>query len=403
MTANREIIVRQATPEDEPALRQFYQAAYDSGRYPYKYPLRWNWLYRKNPFIPNGFGLPIWVAFHKEMIVGHTGAMFVPCKIIENRLTAAWSVDTVVLPAYRKTGLGKRLQKANQDAHSVFISLSMSAANRAIKQKLGAVAGPAARLYVYTHRIDPACLFKGVRLELQNRLGHLWGKKAWQVLWATGFPRVFSKYIEARLHLRQKKQISSMQGPPLDFIPVTDRFGQQAGQLWTACRDDYNFSVERTRTYLNWKYVDQPHICYERFYAYSKDRLAGLIVFRCCRPPEPGLGVISDLLCARGFENCAPRMLGFALEKLHQQNVAGIYMATASPDIENILQQYGFLYFSNEVMCLFDRSQTAGTSNHAWRALLAKGDHDWDQYPLTRQMSVSEIRKTLKGRKADIS
>lgn len=402
MIKKTEIQVRKASIDDVAPLERFYRKAYGDARFQYKYPLRWNWLYRSNPFIPEDFGLPLWIAVHQGEIVGHTGAMLVPCKINDKTRLAAWSVDTRVLPSYLGTGLGKRLQKANQDAHEIFMSLSMSPANRAIKKKLGAVSGPAAYLYVHTLRIDSALLFEGIRLSLQNRLGALAGQKAWQMLNISGIPWLFSKYLETRLRLRQSKQKFSLPGNSMHFTPVS-RFGPEADQLWETCRSEYNFCVERTSTYLNWKYVDQPHISYNRFYAYKNDRLAGLIVFRVCQPPEPRLGVIAELLCAPGYEHTGSDFIGFAVKKLYQKNVSGIYCASALPGHQKDMANHGLLSLSKEEMCLFDRKQNAHSGNRQWHALLAKGDHDWDQYPFTRQISISEIRQILKQRKTAAS
>lgn len=402
MTVNTEIAVRQATPDDEAALQRFYRQAYGEERSQYKYPLRWNWLYRENPFIPKGFGLPIWVAVRHNEIVGHTGAMFVPCLIKEKSVIAAWSVDTIILPSYRGIGLGKRLQKSNQDSHEIFMSLAMSPANRAIKKKLGARPGPAAGLYVHTTEIDADCLFKGINIRLRKRLGDLWGEPAWQLLYLTGLPWLFTKYLEAGLRKLQKEKQSRVREHSREFTSLECRFGDEADQLWESCRGLFNFMVERTSAYLNWKYVDQPHIRYERFYATDGSRPVGLVVFRLCEPPEPKLGVISEMICSHEDEDLVLDMLCFARERLYiHHGVLGIYIACSLPHYQRALKNLGFLNLSSQEMCLFDRSQQAGTTELPWKALLAKGDHDWDQYPLTRQISISEIMQIFRNVKGN--
>ena len=128
--------VRQASLEDESAIARFLTEAYGE-RAQFKYPARWKWQFRDNPFLSEFPGLPIWIAVRNDRVVGQTCAQIEPLRVGDRETLVGWSVDTVVLPEFRGLGLGKQLQKANQDSHPVFMSLSMSSANRGIKESLG--------------------------------------------------------------------------------------------------------------------------------------------------------------------------------------------------------------------------------------------------------------------------
>ncbi len=135
--------VRQATLDDKPAIAEFLKVAYPD-RHRYKFPERWEWQFENNPLRdrnrsgnPNEGKLPIWLAFDGERIVGQTGAQVEPLKLGDKSVLVGWSVDTIVLPEYRRKGIGRRLQEANQSYHQVFMSLAMSDAQPACQGVAG--------------------------------------------------------------------------------------------------------------------------------------------------------------------------------------------------------------------------------------------------------------------------
>jgi len=396
--AGKDIHIRQAEANDQESIVAFFQKAYGPDRVWYFYPHRWFWLYRDNPFIPPGFGMPAWIALCNDEIVGHTGAMFVPCKLGSATRSGAWSVDTVVLPEYRNLGIGTLLQKANQASHDLFMSLSMSPANRYIKMKIGAVEGPRAELYVHANRVDHLYLFEGARSYVKKRLGHLWGGLVWNLVAASGVPWLLSTYWQIRLQQLREKRTGVRRPPTLTFRRVCRRLGTEVDALWTSMRRRFDFAVERNHEYLNWKYLDQPASEYECFDAYIEDALAGLVVLRRCKKPEPPLGVIAEVLWRSDSESIILEMIQFALDYLNGKKPIAVYCAASVDEHLEALRELGFLSVSSSAMCIFDRLHIVDRLQVPWSCLLSKGDQDWDQYPSARHLSISQIRRMLRSR-----
>ena len=286
--------MRRATEDDSEELQHFYRRAYGEARLKYKFPERWQWLYRNNPSIPDHKSLPIWIASEDGLIVGHTGAMYAQLKMGQDTRLAAWSVDTFVLQKYRGIGLGKRLQQANQDVHEVFISLHMSDANRYIKKEIGAFDGPDAALFVYTEKLHVHSFFERLRKALEKRLSARASELGWRVLHGSGIFHLISKRYERRLLAIQKDVDFSLE-EKLDFIPVKGRFGSEVDTLWGRTRERFDFAVERSKAYLNWRFVDQPHTTYQRFYVFEKGMIKGLVIFRLGSAPEAPVGIIAEI------------------------------------------------------------------------------------------------------------
>jgi hypothetical protein len=71
-------------------------------------------------------------------IVGHVGILPVALCCKGSCVQSAWSVDTVVLPDWRRAGIGTSLQRMAHDFCPTLISIWMSSENSRIKRRIGA-------------------------------------------------------------------------------------------------------------------------------------------------------------------------------------------------------------------------------------------------------------------------
>lgn len=370
--------VRQVTLDDREALFAFFDRAYAERSW-FKHPHRWQWLYIDNPAIPNDYGIPAWIAIRDGRIVGHTGAMLCRARIGTQTRLVAWSIDTIVLPEARGTGIGKRLQAANQAANQFFMSLSMSPANRAIKRKLGQVEGPTLTVSYRVCALLPEPLLAGPAL----RFGRF-GRAGLRIALVTGVPAALCCLYSCRLRYRQGPLPLADSDVDLELLDgnLGDEWNERL-ESWTRDRDFY---VLRDADYLNWKYRRQPHADYQIYKLLRAGDVIGLAVTRVCNPPEQRLGVIAELLVVDPTEQEAA--LVAVSRELEKQSVAGIYFAAPS-----VSKPAGYMNLSNETIMFRDDYQLAPHSYEA--PLLTFGDHDIDQVPNVRQPSLPEFTTRL--------
>jgi len=252
--------------------------------------------------------------------------MYVPVKVGERSLVGAWSVDTIVLPAYRGQGIGKRLQRANQSNHEVFMSLSMSASNRAIKIKLGGTEGPSTRLYVRIRKLNAGSIHEKAKLKAREG-GWLLKGGVWLLGHTAGF-RAIASLLGFLLRLKQMQQRTE---PRQDWIPTMlgRGFGDEADVLWKAVREDYDFSVERNSSYLNWKFRDQPGMKCEQCYAFRDGVPSGLVVFQSKGASLERYGIIHEIICGREDHECAKFLIDVAWDRLCAKGAQRVYCASA--------------------------------------------------------------------------
>jgi hypothetical protein len=376
------IIVRRATLDDKPAIFEFIKIAYQ-GRWQYKIPERWQWEYVDNPFLKGG-ELPVWVAIDEDgRVVGQTCALVEPLKIGERTYSLGWSVDTYLLKEYRGQGIGYQLQKANDEGNEVFMSLSMSHKNRRIKSGLGSIPIDPVTVYTRLSRYEPESIReaaakrvvkKDSRLKKAVRGGLRWSQLDRLSAW------LLNAWVDLKDLFYLRNSPSGVTINPVEF------FTEEIDKLWERLSPCFYAIVKRDACFLNWKYVNQPHIEYERFVAWKDGELVGYVILRKGKPPERFLGIIADLFAAPDDGETIRALLSFAVVHLKRARIKDIVAATTVSAYQEALEKLGFRKAKVVYPMLHGKADApeliSALEPGSW--FLGKSDHDWDQYPLAR-------------------
>ena len=376
------ITIRRATFLDKPEIYEFIQQAYE-GRWQFKIPERWEWEYIHNPFIGK-IDLPVFIAVDETgKVVGQSCALVEQVKIGDDLYPLGWGVDAYVLPEYRSQGIGYELQKANDKAHELFMSLSMAGAVRKMKIDLGAV--PLEPVPVYRRYLEfTPDIIRNAAIErvAQNQPSlRRWVSAGLRV---TFLDRFLTWMKNKRREFGDHKLLQNLD-PGLVLTEV-DIFPEEIDLLWERLSAKFYAIVRRDRTHLNWKYVEQPHMDYHRFIARRGGDACGYLILRIAKPPERNIGVISDIFVDPADGPAISTLLSFAVMYFREHRVAEIVAATTIPEYQRCLDELEFAKMDEEHPVLHARvSSTAiETALEPGRWFLGKSDHDWDQYPLAR-------------------
>ncbi|MGE5221512.1 MAG: N-acetyltransferase family protein [Omnitrophica WOR_2 bacterium] len=375
------VIVRRATLDDKPAIFQFYQIAYPS-RWQYKIPERWQWEYVDNPFLADS-QLPVWIAVEEDgSVVGQTCALVEPLKLGTKVYRVGWSVDTYLLQPYRGQGIGFQLQKANDDANPIFMSLSMSNANRRIKAGLGSMPVDPVPAFTRLVRYEPESVLAAASKHVAQEKG-LIGKIVPPVIHGLFLDRFASAGLNLWVRLRDLRL------PKADGaiqISQVGHFDAEINRLWEKVSTCFNAMVVRDDVYLNWKYVRQPYVEYQRIIARRNGEICGYLILRKSKPPERNMGLITDLLAMPDDEAAIQTLLSYAVCYFKDAKVKDIQAATTVVPYQACLRKLGFHESRGSYPmfhCKLDSTEEiAAQEPGSW--FLGKGDHDWDQFPLAR-------------------
>jgi hypothetical protein len=229
--------------------------------------LRWEWQYRRNPNNVGGTPL-IWVAREGPTIVGQYAAMPVRLSVLGKQVAAAWGMDVMVAPERQRQGLGEVLFRTWDRHVGASLGLGLSEASHRLFQKLNwADVGPV------------PCLVK----PLSRR-----------AVFRSHWPRPLNRIVSA-ISLPIIRIIARTR-PVEDHVEVIRRFDEGFNDLWERVGPKFDFIVRRDARYLNWKYIEPPHVRYVVVALMRGDEPHGYAVYRHLREARGRVTLLVDFL-----------------------------------------------------------------------------------------------------------
>ena len=195
--------------------------------------LRWDWQYRRNPHVAVD-GPLIWIAREGTTVIGQYATMPVRLSLGGREIDASWGMDVMVAPERQRQGLGDALFRTWDRHTGAALGLGLSAASQSLFQKMG------------WPNVGPVpCLVKPLSRRALRR-----------PTWPVGVNRLVS-YV-ALPWIRRVSRPRPMQGE----VHTIRHFDEGFTRLWERVAGKFAFTVRRDAQYLNWKYIQAPHIRY---------------------------------------------------------------------------------------------------------------------------------------------
>lgn len=383
MNNQNNIIIRQINDDDISRLEDFYKRVWPNN-FEYKYPKRLDWKIKNNPFIPEDFGYPLWIAEINGKIVGHTSALIIPYFDQDHTYLASVSVDTVVDNEYRGLGIGQELQLVNRNSNELFVSIGIALINQHIKAKQGNKYGKEVFSLYYIYSLDKAVLNKGIinKIASKNILISKFVRKF-------HLSDLFVLFIEKIL---KSKRVKSIKDNILTYKEVVD-FDARFDEIWDTCKKRYEFTAERTSKYLNWKYALIPDLKYKKYIIKNNGTNVGVLVFREGDINENNAVLIAELYYICNNLEWFLDTFSFLDSIYKNKNITCINLYTTEEDVLNSAKQFGYkhihsvfpMYYSRNVNKIYDKLKT----------LITRGESDLDQLGLLKQPSLSQIIKYI--------
>jgi hypothetical protein len=229
--------------------------------------LRWEWQYGRNPHMPAD-GPLIWLAREGQTIVGQYATMPVRLLVADREIDAAWGMDVMVAPERQRQGLGEVLFRTWDRNVGASLGLGLSDSSYRLFGKLRwPDVGPV------------PCLVKPLTRRALRRPG-----------WSVGANRLLSAITLPVIRLIARSR-------PLDGeVRVIRHFDDRFNDLWSGVSSKFAFAVKRDAAYLNWKYIQAPHVRYTIAIVERQQALVGYVVYRHFQEPRGRVTVVVDWL-----------------------------------------------------------------------------------------------------------
>jgi len=231
--------------------------------------LRWDWQYRYNPHVPQE-GPLIWLAREGTTVIGQYATMPVRLWLDGGEIDASWGMDVMVAPERQRQGLGDTLFRTWDKNTGAALGLGLSEASANLFRKM---AWP---------DLGPVpCFVKPLSRRALRRPN-----------WPVGVNRLVSYLTLPWVKLVARPR-------PLEGeIQMIRHFDDGFTALWERVREHFAFSVKRDAAYLNWKYVQPPHVRYAIAALSREGQPAGYAVYRHVREPRGRVTLLVDFLTA---------------------------------------------------------------------------------------------------------
>ena len=229
--------------------------------------LRWAWQYANNPNNPPD-GPQIWLAREGPVIVGQYATMPVRLQVKGQEITGAWGMDVMVAPERQRQGIGETLFRTWDTNTGASLGLGLSPSSHRLFRKLKwPEPGPV------------PCLVKPLTRRALRRSN--WPMPVNRLVSALTYPYV--------------KFVSRMRPMRAQIEPIR-HFDERFTELWDRVAQDFDFAVRRDARYLNWKFIEPPHVRYFVVALKRDETVGGYAVYRHAHEPRGRVTILVDFL-----------------------------------------------------------------------------------------------------------
>jgi hypothetical protein len=251
--------------EDRRGVEQLYRRTFGTEAAD-RVRLRWDWA-RRNPANPSAEP-PYWIVREGPTVIAACPLMPVRVSIRGLDAEGAWSGDPLVVAERQRQGLGESLLRTWDRHAGVSLGANLSDGTRYLLDKL--------------HLPKPAtlpCVVKPLSRRALRRPN-----------WPVAINRLVSAVTLPFVRVVARAR------PLREHVEVVRRFDRDLDLLWERVAPRLDLAVRRDAPYLNWKFVEPPHVRYSVAVLRRDEELHGYAVYRHLREPQGRVTQIVDFL-----------------------------------------------------------------------------------------------------------
>jgi hypothetical protein len=253
-------------PEDRRALDLLYRRVFGHDLANAS-QFRWDWQYARNPNASPD-RLQIWLAREGPTIIGQYAAMPVRLEVQGQEIDGSWGMDVMVAPERQRQGVGELLFRTWDHHVGAAMGLGLSPASR--------------RLFVRLRwpflKPVPGLMKPLTRRALRRGT------------WPMAVNRVISAVTYPYIRFVARPRPLAAQIEPIRH------FDERFTELWERVKGRLGLSVRRDAPYLNWKYVEPPHVRYSIAALKRDEAVGGYAVYRHVQEPRGRVTLLVDFL-----------------------------------------------------------------------------------------------------------
>jgi hypothetical protein len=306
-------------PEDRRGVEQLYRRTFgiyaaDALR------LRWDWA-RRNPALSSD-ELPYTIVREGPTVIA-VGPM-TPVKVSLRGLDTdgVWSGDPLVAAERQRQGLGESLLRAWDRQSGVALGANLSEGTRFLLERIR-----------WPKPVTLPCLVKPLSRRALRR--PTWPMFVNRLVSAVALP--FVKVVARAQPLREE-------------VEVVRRFDRSIDLLWERVAPRLDLAVRRDAAYLNWKFIEPPHVRYSVAVLKRNDESHGYAVYRHLREPQGRVTQIVDFLVDPEDERGLKTLLRWIDREARAEDSDKIRCYVQHARFRRVLRRSGYFVVKSSVM-----------------------------------------------------
>ena len=306
-------------PDDRRGVEQLYRRTFgtqaaDALR------LRWNWT-RRNPASPLA-DPPFLIVREGPTVIAASALMPVRVSIRGLDSAGAWSGDPLVVAERQRQGLGESLLRAWDRQSGVAIGLGLSEGTRFLLSKIR-----------WPQPVTLPCVVKPLSRRALRRPN--WPLLINRIVSALTLP--FVRIIARARPLREE-------------VEVVRRFDRDMDRLWDRVAPRLDLAVRRDAAYLNWKFIEAPHVRYSVAVLRRDGEPHGYAVYRHMREPQGRVTQIVDFLVDPSDERGLKTLVRWIDREARAEDSDKIRCYVLHAKFRKVLRRSGYFVVKSNVL-----------------------------------------------------
>lgn len=266
-------------------------------------------------------------------IVGTQGTLVQPINVNGRVLLSSQGIDVAVHPQYQKQGVRSRMNDLSlpdwkDESGDIHYSLESGHPAMLLIDRMNAVADrdpseskEEAERRVLREQEGRATYFRNRCEALVHPLRALFlssGRSLWHSKSRSAFFRGLR--LSGRAARQRMRSAFAGRGSPGWTVRRIAHFDERFDEFWEEASEPYEFIIERTRDYLNWRYSEPRAGSFTALAAEQDDRILGYVVLK----RSYGKGHIADLLARPSRHDVVASLLRVALDHFRELGVSSV-------------------------------------------------------------------------------
>jgi hypothetical protein len=304
--------------EDRRGVEQLYRRTFGTEAAD-RVRLRWDWA-RRNPANAGG-DPPYWIVREGPTVIAACPLMPVRVGIRGLNAEGAWAGDPLVVAERQRRGVGEALLRNWDRNAGVALGLNQSEGTRFLLDKIR-----------WPDSVLLPCLVKPLSRRALRRPN--WPVPINRLVSAISLPFV---------------RIISLPRPLREHVEVVRRFDRAFDALWERVSPRFDLAVRRDAAYLNWKYIEPPHVRYSVAILRRDEEAHGYVVYRHLREPQGRVTQIVDFLTDPEDERGLKTLLRWIDREARAEDSDKIRCYVQHARFRRVLRRSGYFVVKSQV------------------------------------------------------